>query len=300
MPRKLTLEEFIRRSVERHGYKYIYNEAIYDGNNVKVKIICPIHGAFYQTPKNHMRGDGCPYCAGNRRLTKVEFIALARAVHGDEYGYDEVEYINNKTPVKIYCKKHGYFWQTPSNHLAGQGCPKCGKERITMTREEFIDRANIVHNSMYDYSKVVYINYSTPVCIICPEHGEFWQTPDKHLHGRGCPHCKQSKMEREVSSLLNGMGVEFIPYKNFDWLGLQSLDFYLPTMNIAIECQGEQHFLPVDFANKGKEWAEWKLRYTQELDRQKCRLCKENGVRLFYINYNEDAEAAIKRIMEEA
>lgn len=56
-------------------------------------------------------------------------------------------------------------------------------------QERFLDKAYAVHGDKYDYSKVEYINASTKICIICPEHGEFWQTPMAHLRGHGCPKC---------------------------------------------------------------------------------------------------------------
>ena len=53
----------------------------------------------------------------------------------------------------------------------------------------FIEKARQIHNDKYDYSKVNYVNSRTKVCIICPEHGEFWQTPNTHLKGSKCPKC---------------------------------------------------------------------------------------------------------------
>ena len=61
------------------------------------------------------------------------------------------------------------------------------------TKEKFIEKAKEVHGNKYDYSKVNYVNSSTKVCIICPEHGEFWQTPNSHLNGSGCPECSGLK-----------------------------------------------------------------------------------------------------------
>lgn len=62
-----------------------------------------------------------------------------------------------------------------------------------LTTEQFIERATDIHNGKYDYSKVNYVNNSTKVCIICPEHGEFWQMPSKHLSSQGCPICANFK-----------------------------------------------------------------------------------------------------------
>ena len=227
-----------------------------------------------------------------RRLTKEEFIKKVREIHGDKYDYSKVEYVNNKIKVCIVCSKHGEFWMKPNNHLLKQGCPKCAIEtnRFSQrfTLQEFIKKARDIHGDKYDYSKVEYINSKTKICIICPKHGEFWQTPHDHLKQSGCPKCNQSHMEKETEEILLNKGIKYEFQKHFDWLGKQSLDFYLPDYNIAIECQGEQHFKPVDFAGKGKEWAEILFKENIERDKNKLKLCEENQINLFYINYSEN------------
>ena len=62
-----------------------------------------------------------------------------------------------------------------------------------LTTEEFIDKANKVHNNRYDYSRVEYKNSQTKICIVCPKHGEFWQTPAMHLYGNGCSKCNAER-----------------------------------------------------------------------------------------------------------
>ena len=183
-----TTEEFIRRAKKVHGDKYDYSKVEYKGTHTKVCIICPIHGEFFQTPNNHLHGQGCLACGGRKQLTKEEFIQKAREVHGDKYDYSKVEYVNKNTKVKIICPIHGEFFQTPNNHLQGHGCHKCvGCKQLT--KEEFIQKAREAHGYKYDYSKVEYINAHTKVKIICPIHGEFEQEPNSHLEGKGCPNC---------------------------------------------------------------------------------------------------------------
>lgn len=117
-----------------------------------------------------------------------EFLAKAKAVHGDKYDYSKVNYVNATTKVTIICPTHGEFEQAPRAHLSGQGCPNCcGNRRYTT--EDFIEKAKIKHRDKYDYSKVKYVNNTTKVTIICPSHGEFEQTPKIHLSGLGCPAC---------------------------------------------------------------------------------------------------------------
>ena len=127
------------------------------------------------------------------KLTTEEFIAKAKAVHGDRYDYSKVEYVGSKTKVCIICKKHGEFLQSPQKHLKGQGCVKCHHKsmakRYSLGKEKFIEKANAVHNGFYGYSEVEYVNGHTKVKIICPIHGIFEQAPSSHLQGHGCPSC---------------------------------------------------------------------------------------------------------------
>lgn len=67
-----------------------------------------------------------------------------------------------------------------------------------LTQEEVIERFRKTHSDKYDYSKMVYVNSRTKVCIICPQHGEKMVFPLDHIKGRGCNECGYEK----VSSVL--------------------------------------------------------------------------------------------------
>lgn len=211
--KKRTKETFIRDSRKIHNNKYDYSKVNFINTMIKVKIICPIHGEFTQMPCEHLKGRGCPQCSkDSKRKTIAQFIEDAKKVHGEKYDYSKVKYIDNKTKVCIICPIHGEFWQAPIKHLmAAQGCPKCNKigkkikevNNISFTNttnyaEKFIKEAPIKHKNKYDYSKVNYVNTNTKVCIICPKHGEFWQTPHHHLDGRGCPKCGRKIVTTET------------------------------------------------------------------------------------------------------
>lgn len=215
-----------------------------------------------------------------KRKTREQFINDANKVHNNEYDYSKVNYVNNKTKVCIICVKHGEFLQRPDRHLLGQGCPVCryiksANSNIKLSKDKFITEANSVHGNKYDYSNVEYKGTHTRVSIICPEHGEFWQTPVHHLRGQGCPICSESHLEREIRLFLLNKNEEFIQEYKTEWLGKQSLDFYLPQYNAAIECQGKQHFGLGGWCNEDSSIIE-------ERDKRKVILCKENGIKLFY------------------
>ena len=185
---------FIEKARLIHGDKYNYLLTKYENNYTKVIIICPEHGEFEQTPNSHLSGHGCPLCnkfCNNKNTLKDNFIFKAKAIHGTKYDYSKVNYQNNKKKVIIICPEHGEFEQTPKHHLSGHGCNKCSKKsRIDVS--DFIIKAKLVHRNKYDYSKVNYINVHTKIIIICPEHGEFEQTPAAHLWQKnGCPKCSR-------------------------------------------------------------------------------------------------------------
>ena len=130
-------------------------------------------------------------------LTLEQFITKANTKHKNKYDYSETKYVNHQTDVNIICKEHGIFTQRANDHLSGSGCPTCDKNKkrdtTKLTLEGFIERSNIKHNNVYDYSYVVYINNRTEVKIKCDLHGIFKQTPRKHLIGQGCSKCFGNK-----------------------------------------------------------------------------------------------------------
>lgn len=150
--RYIKSSEKIRRSLEEvvsiangvHDYKYDYSLITeYKNDRIKYPIICPEHGIFYQTFNNHIKSkQGCPECGKikcsiEHRLTQEEYIAKCKKVHCDKYDYSELKYISSSDKVLIKCKEHGYFEQIARNHLFGQECPKCFKEKSNVEQELF-------------------------------------------------------------------------------------------------------------------------------------------------------------------
>ncbi len=306
-----TTEDFIREAKKVHGDKYDYSKSVYKGRHRPITIICKKHGEFIQDAGNHLRGRGCSMCryeknSERQKDTTETFIEKAKIVHGDKYDYSKVEYIDSYTKVCIICPEHGEFWQRPNNHLNGLGCQKCANEHRNdgnrKTTEEFIEAARMVHGNKYDYSKTEYVDIKTKVCIICPEHGEFWQRPGNHLQGWGCSKCSESHLEKEVRTMLKNVGIELEGQKTFEWLRYENplvLDFYLPEYNVAIECQGVQHYQPVGFGCKSEEKIHEMFELVKDRDRVKKQLCEEHGVKiLYYTKENVDNENTFTNIDE--
>lgn len=146
-----SLKKFINKSNKIHNGKYDYSLVNYENNHVKIKIICNIHGVFYQVPNSHLVGRGCPKCADIERTIKnsfstKDFIKIAESVHGNKYDYSQVDYKNALTKVKIICKKHGEFLSTPANHThktSPTGCPFCNTSKGELKIKYFLEEKNI-------------------------------------------------------------------------------------------------------------------------------------------------------------
>ena len=306
---RMTLEEFIKQSNIVHNYKYDYSKVNYINMNTNVIITCPIHGDFPQEPRYHLEGHGCKLCAIEKRanelrMTLEEFIEYSNEVHGiGTYDYSKVNYVNMHTEVIIICPKHGNFPQTPSNHLNGQGCYLCGLGKRAnnrkLTTAEFIEKANKVQGiGRYDYSKVDYVDAQTEVIIICPNHEipyEFPQTPNNHLSGHGCSLCNESLGAKKIRLFLVNNNIEFEREKRFnDCKDKRTLpfDFYLPFYNLCIEYDGKQHFEPYSFKSKNESEIKKlkKFETIQKHDQIKNNYCKEKGINLLRIKYDENVE----------
>ena len=307
--KRKTNKEFLQEARMVHGDKYDYSKVEYVNQETKVCIICPIHGDFWQKPRVHLMGRGCQECGKEicrkpkqntkKRRKRTEwntdtFIEECKKLYGEErYTYENTKYNGVRNKVHVNCPKHGDFLTTPNKFLNGRcGCQKCWIEKkhnlYASNTEEFIEKAKKENGTkMYDYSKVEYKNNSTKVCVICPEHGEFWVTPANHLKHRGCPMCKAEKLsyEQKLFYILSDIvdTSEIIrQYKDYEMFGRQSIDFYIPKYKIAIEHQGSQHFGGHFFDD-----SEERYKRIQQLDRRKYEICKEHGIKLFYFSYEE-------------
>ena len=296
-----TIEDFIKVAREVHGDKYDYSKVYYNGSKEKVCIICPNHGEFFQRPGDHINGRGCPRCGGTTKLTEERFIRKAREVHGDKYDYSKVEYKNITTKVCIICPDHGEFYQIPNSHIRGSGCSECGKLKSIdgriYTKGIFIKKAREVHGDKYDYSKVEYKNSATKVCIICPDHGEFYQKSNSHLQGQGCPRCGGSEKlntEEFVKKAREVHGDKYdyskVEYKNSATkvciICPDHGEFYqIPSNHLGSQgcskCSGVKGLSTKDFINKarevhGDEYDYSKVKYKNNSTKV-CIICPDHG-----------------------
>ena len=280
---KSNTEDFIKKSIKIHGNKYDYDKVDYENNKTKIIITCKEHGDFLQSPFSHLSGNGCIDCSNVKKSNVENFIFNSIKSHGEKYDYSLVNYVNNNIKVKIICKEHGIFNQSPHNHLSGHACPKCSKPSSKYSEEEFIKRATLKHCNKYSYDEIIYINFETKVNIRCKIHGIFQQEPTNHLYGQGCPFCKESKGERKICDFLIANNIKFTRQKKFSDCKNKrklSFDFYLPDYNILIEYDGIQHFESFKFFGGEEKFIKRKIN-----DEIKNNFCKNIKIELFRIPY---------------
>lgn len=126
------------------------------------------------------------------------FILEVSRIHNGKYDYSKTLYKGCRSKIIVTCPTHGDFSIVADCHKQGAGCPSCSKENLRKRIlndgiATFLSKSKNKFGDKYDYSNVSYINNQTKVCIICPIHGEFWQTPSNHLKNNGCPSCSYSK-----------------------------------------------------------------------------------------------------------
>lgn len=292
--REYWFKRFLNKANSIHKKKYDYSKVNYIDSSTKIEIVCPQHGSFWQTPAAHLSGKGCPRCkfakqGPERRISNKEFIKRARSVHGRKYDYSKAVYLGRNRKLEIICPRHGSFWMKPSNHInSKQGCPECGRERISELKSysnaDIIERFQMVHQDHYDYSRVKYTGIFNKVEIVCPKHGSFWQKPNDHINGHGCPKCHTSIGENRINNYLSAYLDEeyYWHYKFDDCVSKRGnkleFDFYIPGRNLLIEFQGQYHYKIV---NKYDTQARLDLQI--ENDNIKRKYCKDNNVTLLEI-----------------
>lgn len=297
--REVATKTFIEKAQKIHNGYYSYKKSIYLSNREYVTITCPIHGDFSQIAQSHLIGCGCAKCANEgRRMSADKFIERANSVHKNKYTYERCNFITVAHKVTVTCPQHGDFLQNAAAHLRGQGCPICSRINYALSKRtdinEMIESFRKVHGDTYDYSLIndsSYVNYKTPLPIICKQHGIFYQKPINHIKGYGCHQCKCSLGEKKIKELLDKSDIEYIQqYKIlindlFCKNKKMFVDFYIQSKNTIIEFNGAQHYTSVDYFGGQKIYEKQILR-----DEYLKSYCKEHKIKLIEIPYSKYGE----------
>lgn len=292
--RRKTKEENVENVIKIQGDIFDFTKFNATTQREYSTCICKKCGHEWDTTFDSLlHNHGCPKCSGSLPFTVDEFKNKAKEIFGNEkYDYSLIDEIKgNEQKLPIIChekdkfgKEHGIFNIDAYHHIyRKQGCAKCNKG-VKKDENFFLKEMKEIYGDEYEFNGVSkYVNSKTRVNFICKSHGLVSQTPPLLLHYGGCPFCSKSHLEQEIISSLNNKKINFISQHTFEWLKNKkpmSLDFFLPDYNIAIECQGEQHYRPIKF------WGgETKYNERIQLDTAKKRLCDEHGIKVLYFTH---------------
>lgn len=105
-----------------------------------------------------------------------------------------------------YCGKE-ITWGRPDRKFCNKTCKSKERsiikelkslKRRSRKSKEFVEKSKVVHNNKYNYDLVLYENCRSKVKIICPDHGEFEQTPNAHLYAEsGCEKCAREARRKD-------------------------------------------------------------------------------------------------------
>ena len=146
--------DFISLCEETHNFKYDYSRTKFTGTLNDIIIICPSHGEFSQSARNHMIGKGCKDCAleiiSYKGSSKgADILSRFREIHGGRYKYDLPEKLKYTDKIPITCKNHGVFYQQVRLHLQAKGCPKCSISKGENAISLWLDRHSIDHQVQF-------------------------------------------------------------------------------------------------------------------------------------------------------
>jgi len=175
--------DWLKKARAVHGDKYEYDETRPPRKIADyIRYKCPEHDWQIARYDSHVvQGHGCKYCAGIYTNVPVEerkriWVQKCKERFGNRFSYRNVEYINNDTPVKVFCKEHKYLFEvTPDTHVRGSGgCPYCSASEGESKIRKWLEDNNISFVPQY---KVPNENASLPLLYLVPD---FW-LPDHNL-----------------------------------------------------------------------------------------------------------------------
>lgn len=291
----LKSEEQFRKELAEKQPNLIPNDE-YVNDNTKYHCICKIHKCdVFTTPSKYLRrNQGCKLCAIERdscatRYSHHSFVGKLSSINPNLEVLSE--YTNIKDRIDIRCKICGHKWKPIAESLVAKiscGCPKCAGNAVKES-STFEEELKITHSELQLLSP--YIRSNRKVHVLCTDcNKDFWVTPNKLQQGQHCPHCKISHGERFIRDVLTNLNIEFEMQKRFDDLkGLGnrklSYDFYLPTYNLLIEFQGEQHERPVIFKGLTEKITQERFIKQQEHDKRKRNYAESHNIGLLEIWY---------------
>ena len=272
-------EKFIKKAREIFGYRYDYSKVDYADANTHVTIIYNSK-EYRQSPTKHLQGKKIENTI--KKISDSEFIEKSKLVWGKErFDYSKLEYLGTHDHIKLFDKVNNkWVEQTAKSHLKGHEVKK-------YTKDEYINMCNLIYDYKYNYDNIQYDSLISRIKILCPEHGEFELKSASHLLSYShCPKCRDFNKEKEISAFLKKYNINFNRQHKFE--GCRNVfqlpfDFYIPSMRICIEHDGQQHYQPMNFFGGQEAFEKLKIN-----DKIKSDYCEDNYIDLIRIRYDDE------------
>lgn len=293
---------------------YLVMEDIYYNTNTKMKVQHLVCGNIFSINfHNFLKNRGCPKCS--RKIAREK--RLETMIRNNGYFVD----LNNewsprnilpptkytpKSNTKVWwiCKIHGEYSMKVSDKTNGSDCNQCSSEKRKEKKKNTIllRNGNLIETNpeiIDDWSnkneilpKDCTFGSAKKIWWICKKnHPDYLMSINKRAQrGMGCPKCAVSVGEKEISSILSKIGFEFIEeyrFKDCKYRNTLPFDFYIPSLNLCIEYQGEQHYRVVRFGGLSEEKSVENLKEQKKRDVIKKRYCEKNDISLLIIKYTK-------------
>lgn len=284
----MTLDEIKERCLSKFGDKItILEEYIKEDGIQYVKYQCNICGYISETKRIYLTAPSkkrcCPICGMNK--LKVSFEKALYKINKTHQGNVillDIYVKNHETWCKCQCKECGFIWDARLSNLTHKttpsGCPECSRNKHRYDFDKCAELIKQRHGDDVELIEVYTKNKKTWCKCKCKICGNIWETRLTCIKFCGCPICKASHLEKEIQLFLIENNINFehnATNSELKWLDRQSLDYFLPEYNAAIECQGIQHFEETNYFK-------YTLDQIIQLDQNKRKLCEEHGIKLFY------------------
>lgn len=319
----IEIEKFFKSSENNKNIDFSKIKDSFKSYNDTVILICPIHGEFEVKYKNLSRKEKspdhflCKKCKQQKQLIEYTNNIINTLNELNKERNLDIEFISfidfDKFKIKLYCRKHDYYWETNYYNLVCNrsiGCSKCNSEYLskykTMSNTEAYNRvisANKLYLDNYDFSPVLnsFVNTETPVNVFCKKHNLLYSIDYYTLFNNnskcGCPKCTLSGISnQEEICFLN-----ILKYKTESLISRQYeikidsdffksirtkiyVDFYISELNTIIEYDGRQHYELVKKFHKSYQ------DFVNQINRDRCleQYCKENNIKLLQISYKDN------------
>lgn len=296
MAKKISYKE-VRSEFENRGYKLL--EETYVNAKTKMKFLCPHHldKETFITYDSFKRGSGCRFCSIEKRSRKQALSYKDVETTFRKQGLillPDQKYTNARTPLNFICE-NGHEGNTTVRSIReqGTGCRDCSNNRLSeLYRLPYKKVKQEFEEFGYILTSEVYVNTEKNLNYICPNGHTGTMNLSNFRNGKRCSTCRQSKGEALIESILKEFDYTYMSQVRLEACKDKKplpFDFGLydnDTLICLIEYQGIQHYKPIDFAGKGKEWALEQFIGVQKRDVIKRDFCKKNNIPFIEIHYS--------------